>query len=129
MPTVLDLLDVRVPGTAARQLRGLSLVSAIKGEHVGRDVFSETDYRAYTYKRSVVTPDGWKLIYTLESRSRELYDLNADPGELRDLAATEKVRADELQRKVFAHFAAIGHDLTARRWETGLNPVYASQGK
>ena len=28
-----------------------------------------------------------------------------------------------------AHFEAIGHDLTARKWETGLNPVYASQGK
>lgn len=129
MPTVLDLLGVPVPETITRQLRGTSLVSAMRGERVARDVFSETDYRAYTYKRSVVTPDGWKLIYTLESRTRELYDLNTDPRELRDVSATEKGRADELQRRLFAHFARIGHDLTARRWETGLNPVYASQGE
>jgi len=34
-----------------------------------------------------------------------------------------------LQAKLFAHFKSIGHDLTARKWETGLNPVYSSQGK
>lgn len=128
MPTLLELLAVPVPDRAAKQLRGRSLVPASKGEHVARDVFAETDYRAYTYKRCIVAPDGWKLIYTLESRSRELYDLSADPGEQRDLSATQKARADELQRRLFAHFESLGHDLTAREWRTGMNPVYASQG-
>jgi arylsulfatase A-like enzyme len=77
----------------------------------------------------VITPDGWKLIYTLETKTRELYDLNADPGEAKNLADAEPRRADELERKLFAHFKSIGHDLTARRWETGLNPVYPSQAK
>jgi arylsulfatase A-like enzyme len=125
MPTVLELLDIPPP----RQLRGASLVPAMRGEAVRRDLFSETDYRAYTYKRAVTTSDGWKLIYTLESKSRELYDLNADPHETKDLAAIDPKRADALERKLFAHFAAIGHDLSARRWEVGMNPVYASQGK
>jgi arylsulfatase A-like enzyme len=129
MPTVLELLSVSVPEKARKQLRGKSLVPAMRGARVSRDVFSETNYRAYTYKRSVLTPDGWKLIYTLESRSRELYDLNTDPCETRDLAPTEKARADELQKRVFAHFESIGCDLTLRKWETGLNPVYPSQGK
>jgi choline-sulfatase len=129
MPTILDLLAVRVPEPVRQQMRGTSLVPAMRGERVWRDVFSETDYRQYTYKRSVVTPDGWKLIYTLETKVRELYDLNRDPGETTELAGVEPGRADELERKVFAHFKAIGHDLTARRWETGMNPVYPSQGK
>lgn len=129
MPTVLDLLALKVSEKARKQMHGASLVPAMRGERVRRDCFSETDYRAYTYKRSVVTPDGWKLVYTLENKTRELFDLNADPGETPNLAAKEKARADELERKVFAHFKAIGHDLTARRWEVGLNPVYASQGK
>lgn len=129
MPTLLDLLDVRVPEAARKQLRGTSLVPAMRGEPVRRDVFSETDYRLYTYKRSVITPDGWKLICTLESRSRELYDLTNDPGETKNLAAAEPKRADELQEKLFAHFRSIGHDLSGRRWDTGLNPVYNSQAR
>lgn len=129
MPTILDLLDVEVPEPARKQLRGTSLVPALRGEPVRRDIFSETDYRAYTFKRSVVTPDGWKFIYTLESKTRELYDLNADPGETTNLAATDPAQADDLQRRVFSHFESIGHDLTRRNWEIGLNPVYQSQGR
>ena len=129
MPTVLDLLVVRVPAVAKAQLRGTSLVPTMRGEPARRDVFAETDYRQYTYKRAVITPDGRKLIHTLETRRRELYDLAADPGETRDLSATDPALADELERKLFAHFKSIGHDLTARRWEVGLNPVYPSQAK
>jgi arylsulfatase A-like enzyme len=125
MPTVLDVLGVPAP----ERVRGASLVPAMLGEPARRDAFSETDYREYTFKRSVVTPDGWKLIYTLETKTRELYDLNTDPGETRNLAATDPARADDLQRRVFAHFRHLGHDLTDRRWEPGLNPVYPSQGK
>lgn len=129
MPTILDLLDVRIPKDAKEQMRGTSLVPAMNGEPVKRDVFSETDYREYTYKRSIITPDGWKLVYTLENKTRELYNVNDDPTETRNRAADDSKRADDLERKLFAHFKSIGHDLTAKRWQTGLNPVYPSQGK
>jgi arylsulfatase A-like enzyme len=129
MPTILDLVGLPMPGSAAEQLRGKSLVPSFQGQSVARDVFSETDYRQYTYKRSIVAPDGWKLIYTLETRTRELYDLNTDPAEQKDLAAAQPQKAEELERRLFAHFRTLGHDLTAKRWETGLNPVYNSQAK
>lgn len=128
-PTLLDLLEVEPPDVVARRLRGKSLVPVLKGERAARPVFAETDYRAYTYKRCAVSPDGFKLIYTLERRARELYDLTTDPGETRDLSKADPVRADALERDLFAHFARIGHDLTARAWDVGLNPVYSSQGK
>jgi arylsulfatase A-like enzyme len=129
MPTLLDLLDVPVPPGVRGQLRGRSLVPALRGESVAHDTYAETDYREYTFKRSLLTADGWKLIATLESRTRELYHLPTDPGELKDLAAADPARADALQAQLFGHFRAIGHDPAARRWEVGLNPVYNSQAK
>jgi len=62
-------------------------------------------------------------------RLSERFDLKTDPRELRDLFAIEKPRAAELEAKLFAHFKFLGHDLTARRWGVGMNPVYNSQGK
>jgi arylsulfatase A-like enzyme len=129
MPTILDLLDVTVPDKAGKQLRGASLVPALKGRSVDKDVFFETDYRQYTYKRGLRTKDGWKLIYTLENKNRELYNLTDDPKETRNLVDKELRRAYEMEQRIFAHFKAIGHDLTARQWIPGLNPVYDSQAK
>ena len=36
---------------------------------------------------------------------------------------------DESVRRLFAHYRAIGHDLTERRWLPGFNPVYTFPGK
>ncbi|MDD2366994.1 MAG: sulfatase [Desulfuromonadaceae bacterium] len=129
MPTVLDLLDVKMPSNAAKQLRGTSLVPALKGKPVAEDVFFETNYRQYTYKRGIRTKDGWKLVYTLEDKSRELYNLTNDPKETKNLVDREPRRAYELEQRIFAHFKSIGHDLNAQQWITGLNPVYDSQAK
>lgn len=129
MPTLLDLLDVKMPGKAKDQLRGASLVPALKGKAVAKDVYSETDYRQYTYKRSVITKEGWKFIYTLENKSRELYNMKKDPKELKNLVELEPKLAYELEQKLFAHFKSIGHDLNAKQWIPGLNPVYDSQAK
>ncbi len=127
MPTILDLLDIDTQNVK-QQLRGTSLIPAMQGLPALRNCFSETDYREYTFKRSIVRPDGRKLIYTLETKSRELYDLNTDPGETKNRAASETKLAEELETQLFAHFKSIGCDLTHRRWEIGLNPVYQSQG-
>ena len=129
MPTILDLLDVKVSDKLKKQMRGDTLVPALKGKPVTKDVYSETDYRQYTYKRSVITKDGWKFIYTLEDKSRELYNLKSDPGEKKNLVETEPRRAYELEQKLFTYFKSIGHDLNARQWIPGLNPVYDSQAK
>lgn len=129
MPTILDLLDVTMPEKAGKQLRGKSLVAGFKGKPVAKDVFFETDYRLYTFKRGIQTVDGWKLIYTMENKGRELYNLKKDPGETKNLIDQEPKRAYELEQRLFAHFKSIGHDLNTRSWETGLNPVYDSQAK
>jgi arylsulfatase A-like enzyme len=129
MPTIVDLLDLKLPENARGQLRGASLVPAMKGQKVAKDVYFETDYRLFTYKRGIQTVDGWKLIYTMENKGRELYNIKTDPGETKNLVDKEPKRAYELEQRLFAHFKSIGHDLNARTWETGLNPVYDSQAK
>lgn len=129
MPTILDLLEIKMPENAGNQLRGASLAPAFNGTPVAKEVFSETDYRQYTYKRSLATKDGWKFIYTLENKGRELYNLQKDPGETRNLVEQEPRRAYELEQKLFAHFKSIGHDLDSKQWITGLNPVYDSQAR
>lgn len=129
MPTLLDLLEVKMPEKAKNQLRGTSLIPALKGKQVAKDVYSETDYRQYTYKRSVITKEGWKFIYTLEDKGRELYNLKKDPKEQKNLVELEPKLAYELEQKLFAHFKSIGHDLNAKQWIPGLNPVYDSQAK
>ena len=129
MPTMLELLAIEPEQKVSKQLRGKSLVPVMQGAEVFRDVISETNYREYTFKRSIVDRNGWKLIYTLEKRKRELYNLNNDPEEQNDLAKERPEKARELEIKLFKHFESIGHDLRARSWPTGLNPVYPSQAK
>lgn len=101
MPTILDLLRIRRTVLLKRQLRGISLVAAMRGERIARDVYSETDYRRYTYKRAIRTADGWKFIYTLESKTKELYNLTDDPQERNNLAEREPRLAYELEQRVF----------------------------
>jgi hypothetical protein len=57
-------------------------------------------------------------------RDEEFFETQASLN----VAAVENKRTDELERKPFACFASIGHDLTVRRWEMGMNPVYVAQG-
>jgi len=129
MPTLLDLLAIPITDDIHRQLRGTSLVPTFRGESARRDIISESDYRLYTFQRSLISPEGWKLICTMENGKRELYDLNSDPGEIDNRFDAEPKIAKELERRLFEHFRSIGHDLTKRRWETGLNPVYRSQDR
>lgn len=129
MPTILELLGIEQSKNVQRQLRGKSLLPAMRGEPVKRDVISETNYREYTYKRSIIADDHWKLIYTLELRTRELFNLKNDPNETTNLVDLHPDKARELEVKLFRHFISIGHDLKARQWPMGLNPVYPSQAK
>src|SRR5437867_3976113 len=80
LPTVLDLLHVPVP----EQLDGESLKPYFDGENsASRTAFGETDYPlrfGWAPLRSVRT-DGFKFI---EAPKPELYDLQKDPGELKN---------------------------------------------
>lgn len=133
MPTILDLLKIKPNDTVKVQMKGISLVSAMKGNDVSRDVYSETDYRLYTHKRAVITSDGWKFILTLaeapnKTYIREMYNLNVDPFEKNNLADLEPMKAYELEQNLLMHLKKMGTNI-AGPWEVGCSPVYNEQCK
>jgi arylsulfatase A-like enzyme/Tfp pilus assembly protein PilF len=96
-PTVLDLAGLRAPEGDA--LAGRSLAPALRGgpplpEPV---TYAETLVPLLHFGWSdlrVVREGRWKYI---QAPRPELYDLAADPGERRDLAAAERPRADAMR--------------------------------
>lgn len=108
MPTLFDLLGVKPSSKVKAQMRGVSLVPFLRGEHLDLDAYSETDYRLITHKRSIRTSDGWKFIYTMETGQKELYNLQKDPGELDDLVEKELRLAYELEEKLFTWLKSMG---------------------
>jgi len=91
-------------------------------------VYFETDYKHYTYKRGIRTPDGWKYIYTMEDSKEELYNLNNDPAETENLISKEPRIAYELKQKLFKWMQETGQDVSSK-WELGCLPVYDVQCK
>lgn len=77
-PTLLDLFGAPTPGYA----KGQSLVRLMRGEDPGltRPIAAETRLR-----QTIVFPDGIKAIKDQLSGAREVYDLNNDPLELRNI--------------------------------------------
>jgi choline-sulfatase len=123
VPTALDLLGVQNPVT--EQTRGVDLKPAFSGGSVAHDVYSETDCRLYTFKRSLVTADGWKLILTLENGNKELYNLTQDPNEQTNLLAENPQKAYALEEQLRQHISDTSGDRTSS--QIGCSPVYAGQ--
>ena len=101
MPTVLDLLNITVNDKDQKQIKGKSLRPLLRGETMRLDAYAETDYRLYTHKRALRTFDGWKFIYTLENDQKELYNLNDDPQEQRNLVTVDQKKSYELEQQLF----------------------------
>ncbi|MFA6093755.1 MAG: sulfatase [Elusimicrobiota bacterium] len=125
--TLLDLTGVRPASLPKEQLSEPSLAPLLTGEGAGRDVYMETDYRLFARKRGLRTSDGWKFVRGFDDGSRELYDLNKDPGETVDLFSREPERARELEARLLAHYRRLGADLEKRAWTPGCLPVYGDQ--
>ena len=122
-PTLLKMTDIK--DATINVMKGIDLTPSFSGADVSHDVYSETDYRLYTHKRSVTTTDGWKFIITMDTGVKELYNLNNDPREQNNLIASEEQKAHELEQKVYTHLKAIRADKGP--WTIGCSPVYADQ--
>ena len=125
LPTALKLLGIQNP--VPQQVKGADLTPVFSGKSVAHNVFSETDYRLYTFKRSLTTSDNWKLILTLENGNRELYDLNKDPKELNNLITQNPQKGYELEQILRQHIDDTSGLRTSS--QLGCSPVYGDQCK
>jgi len=124
MPTIFNVVGFKIDDKIKSQMRGKSLIPLMMGEeNVGRDAFSETDYRDYTHKKSLRTADGWKFIYTFENDEKELYNIKSDPGEMDNLIEKEPQISYEMEQKLFEYIKNTGQDENKLK-ETGCLPVY-----
>jgi hypothetical protein len=97
-PTLLDLFGVPTPPTS----HGQSLVPLLAGDTVAltRPLLAEGRLR-----RSLTEPDGLKVIEDLRRKTVEVYDLNLDPGETRNLWDVDTVRSEAALADLRAFFA------------------------
>lgn len=126
-PTLFAITGIDINEVWESQVQGKSLISVITGEDkTNRPVFSETDYRNFTHKRSYIDEDGWKLIYTLETGGSELYNIRKDPMEREDVASKNGRRVEQMKEILFEHMQGLGVDPEGE-WPIGCLPVYGDQ--
>lgn len=106
VPTILHSVLRQVPQATEKQLLGQSLLPILSAPEAAanRTVFQEVMYEGPTVRKALVTAR-WHLIQNLiPDGTVELYDLNSDPGETRDLAGQHESAAE--QRELTARLSA-----------------------
>ena len=134
MPTLMDLCGIPIPDG----LDGINLGPALRGDGdtIRRDSFlAEFHGLRFLYsQRAIITDDGWKYIFT-PGDDDELFDLNTDPWELRNLlksgdaADKTKEMLDRLESAVHEHRDPLRDCVSKFRghWYTGSGQVDASK--
>lgn len=104
-PTLFELMGQPAPDG----VDGTSLVPLLRGEELELTAFAETDYRLFVHHR-VIRQGRYKLILDLMDGGRELYDLEADPGENKDISGSEPRRTYELEQGLRTWMMGHGHN-------------------
>lgn len=89
-PTFLDMAGGSLPSLLAADLDGHSLVPLLEGrpaDFQGQGVFCEFEGEGWNHPRAFLRDGNLKYVFN-HTAPHELYDLEADPQELRNLAGT-----------------------------------------
>jgi choline-sulfatase len=105
-PTLLALAGVPAPG-----LDGRGLLPLPAGTGCSRETYSETFLPFFAYKWYPLRSLGNDRFLYLKAPKSSLYDLQADPGEARDLAPTQPQPARSWEEKMAGLLKAMGEKL------------------
>lgn len=119
MPTILAFTGTAPPSNLKIDGKNiLPLLSQPKDDDLARELFWH--YPHYSnqggFPGGALRAGDWKLVENFEDGSIALYNLAEDLGELRDLAATEAERVDQMRRRL--------HD-----WYTETGALFLRPGK
>ncbi len=96
-PTVFDALGLEQPPG----VDGKSLLPLLRGQEMDLPVFSETDYRLYVHQR-MTRRGSLKLILDLADGEKQLFDLEKDSGEQKDISSSDPRSTYELEQNLRA---------------------------
>jgi arylsulfatase A-like enzyme len=88
-PTIADVFGARGKGGSDREFQGRSLLPVIEGAPGKPAVLSRT---VWDRPRYALRDERYKLLYDTRTGEEHLYDVEADPGETRDVGPSEPLR-------------------------------------
>ena len=92
-PTAAEAAGLTLP----QETDGLSFLPTLRGREQPRHAYLYWEFHEGQAPKQAVRRDQYKAVYFWETDQTELYDLAADPGETRDLAAERPALADSLR--------------------------------
>lgn len=107
MPTVFDIMHLK----NSLSIDGRSLLSTVVGKSKHRNRHAYSHYHNYNKQMFAVRTEGWKLIFTENEKRYELYNLEEDPRELKNVFSENQQKA-KLLKVELEHFIKRVHRST-----------------
>src|SRR5712691_1475398 len=122
LPTILDVLGAAKP----KELQGRSLVEAMKGKTAGApgENYAETYLPRIHFNWSELRGVRFRQYHFIDAPRPELYDLSADPHELKNLYSLQRAVSNEMRKslgQLIAQYTPAAGEKTAE--STGLDPT------
>jgi arylsulfatase A-like enzyme len=104
-PTIADVFGVLGQGGSDKQFQGRSLLPVVEGAPGKPAILSRT---VWDRPRYALRDDRFKYFYDTRSGEEQLFDLQADPGETRDVAPSDPLRAAYFRQALHQWILGLG---------------------